>query len=278
MNLNLPPELVETLLTRSNARILASQHTFSAAHPAALFHLNRLFEHYLTILIHRILSFSRTGQRTKVNLDDVELTLFMENVSLESLESEIIRLHRSSEEYLEPTDRKVARGFETIDRKTQSLLLGPELGGRARGIPEYMEKGMMLPALPPLYTYRRTAIWNPRISSGREIREASAMQSRAAEGALRSLIEIQERLERPLQRSMSVGGIDDGDGSEGSEDVESVGDEAGGQGNDARDVMIDADDFDKDERKRRERELAFREVFTKMGFGAAKRGGYVTWE
>ena len=104
-----------------------------------------------------------------------------------------MRLHdpTSSDEF-EVNDSKVARGFEGVDRKVQGLLLGPDLNGRKMGIPDYMEKGMILPALPPLYTHYHTPLFADRVTSPLEIRQGIANDSGMIEGSLRRLIDLEE--------------------------------------------------------------------------------------
>lgn len=189
--MNVPPELIESLLTKSSAAISASA-GFESADQSALYALNRLTQQHLQLLIHRILSFSKTNRRQRVSYDDIELALFMEQISLPVLEAEFTRLRGTPMEDFSVSEQKVAKGFESIDRKIQNQLLGPDLNGRKRGIPGYMEKGMILPALPPLHTHYMTPVYVERETGPRHIREGMTRESVAIEGSLKRLIEIEE--------------------------------------------------------------------------------------
>ena len=191
--MNLPPDLIEVMLRRSASKILSST-DYESADKSALFELSRLTHNYLTFLVHRLQAFTKTNRRQGVSTDDLELTLFMENISLHDLEQELVRLHGEQED-LATSETKVARGFESIDRRVQTQLLGPELNGRSRGIPGYMEKGMILPALPPLYTHYKTPVYVDRIRDVKEIKVQATNATRGIDESLRKLIELSEKVE-----------------------------------------------------------------------------------
>lgn len=94
---------------------------------------------------------------------------------------------------LELSAEKVYRGFENaLDRRTQALLLGPELSGRAMGVPAYMERGMVLPALPPLYTHKKSAVTVQRNDEDRlAVRQQITSVSRNVHDSLARLAEVE---------------------------------------------------------------------------------------
>lgn len=261
--MNLPPDLIETLLTRSSVLVLQSQ-DYSSGDRSALFAINRLTETYLKSLIYRTISFARTNKRAKVNYDDIELSFFMESISLGSLEDELLRLNcgPSNEIDLTTSTEKVARGFESVDRKTQNQLLGPELNGRAGGIPDYMERNMVaLPALPPLYTHKRTPIYAERTTSGLETRKAHTKENILAEASLRKLIEIEESTAADLAKEKAI-----------ARDADMEDDE------DDRVTNVMLSKISPAEKQRRARENLFKQVWQEMGYGQVVKGRAVNCE
>lgn len=255
--MNLPNEIVETLLSRSTASVLRS-YDFSSADNSALFALNRLFENYLQTIIQRSMAFAKTNKRLKVTHDDIELSLFMQSISLSALESELLRLNNGSSKPLEfiTSTEKVARGFESIDKKIQAQLLGPELNGRARGVPDYMEKGMILPNLPPLYTHYKSPIYVDRVTDDLAIREGVTRESALIEEPLRRILEIEETTK--IEKSSTT--TDDDDTSE-----ERI-----------TNVMVSS--ITPAEKQRRLREKVFRKAWQDMGYGLIPASRAVNWE
>lgn len=179
---------------------------------------------------------------------------------MQKLEAELLRLHGAPDDMPDfslSTD-KVARGFESVDKRLQIQLLGPELQGRARGVPDYMEKGMMLPNLPPLYTHFKSPVYVDRERTGLEIRESVTMESELVEQSLRKLIALEESSTRQL------------DANSIKEEVDETLDER------MTDVMISS--VTPAERQRRQRQEMFNKAWMDMGFGELLNSKAVNWE
>lgn len=255
--MNLSNEVVETLLSRSTASILES-HGFTSSDKSSLFALNRLAENYLQTVMQRSLAFAKTNKRSKVSYDDIELSFFMESISLGTLEEELLRLHKEKDTSTNLTTRteKVARGFESVDKKIQAQLLGPELNGRVWGVPDYMEKGMILPNLPPLYTHHRSPVYVDRVEGDLTIREELTKESALVEKSLRRLLEVEEATSTDTATST----IDE-DAIMAEERV--------------TDVMIST--MTAAEKQRRHRENIFNKVWQEMGYGTVPKSRAVNW-
>jgi hypothetical protein len=135
-----------------------------------------------------------------VSSEDVELALLRERISTGALEDELNRTVRHYADHerpalpaLEVCADKVPKRFENVlDRRAQAQLLGPDLNGRRRPIPEYMQKEIKLPALPPLYTHQHTPVYTQRIESELEMRERVLQETQLVEASLWRLVQLDE--------------------------------------------------------------------------------------
>ncbi|ORY80516.1 hypothetical protein BCR37DRAFT_404941 [Protomyces lactucae-debilis] len=200
MSSNVTSEVIDILLSRAVAETLLSLDQYEAIDKDALFHLNQLTEQFLQMLLHRILACTRVKRRTRASYEDVELALLREHISTGALETELTRVagsqcKRAASPVLEVCADKIPKRFESaMDRKLQAQLLGPELNGKRRGIPPYMmEKGMLLPALPPLYTHQKTAVFPDRVDSELEMRQRVLQETQLVEASLWRLADMEEQ-------------------------------------------------------------------------------------
>ncbi|BFZ54433.1 hypothetical protein PYCC9005_001469 [Savitreella phatthalungensis] len=206
---NAPPAFVDSLLEKCLSALLLSL-GYSSAEPEALRILRKLWLDRLHVLIERCLTFAKTSRRNRPTIDDTELACLMEGVSFnDALMAELARyddqetarsiVHAVSE--VATMAEKVAPGFENhMDRRLHNALVGPELQGKAMGVPEYMERGMVLPALPPLYAHKASALVKTRNDLPLSTRERLTTVSVQVSEALARLDRVAKESRKTISR------------------------------------------------------------------------------
>ncbi|PWW72890.1 hypothetical protein C7212DRAFT_285250 [Tuber magnatum] len=175
-------EMTANLLNRSAAMILKSV-GYNGVTTVAQERLRQLAEDHYLRMLHVITLLATSQRRTKPTVVDFEDMLQHMDITVSSLESEMLRMPSKTHTFILPPSTPPPPPTPDL-----SALLGPELADTELQKRSALED--FFPPLPSKHTYKATSLFTERPTEPRVIRERATEEARLAENALRKLLAV----------------------------------------------------------------------------------------